>query len=402
MLPNKLLRAALPALLAVLAGGAVLAQPICCYNCGSGGPAKLAVAKQDFQQRSAWNEQRSRVPASALPDLDLKPSRAAQRKFIGSIAGTWDNVDGYITIPYPVDGTGELDILLRGFPAEASGEPDTYRIPKWDRSLYWLEMDNQPPRLLQALELTADYVPVPGDDYHDSMDNGPGTVTGDCTLGAGCTLNLIPYLRYREAGADYSAPTFPRDNFLPGNSSGFIEVGMSFVTDADGDAIDARVLFDGGRAEAFFVGDSIQMATLAYKIDEPEYIYALGYAAFVDLDESATISRRQYVPGVDFADPSLPEDLNAGSRPIRLIIDASVSQGDDYSQGGGREGSFAYGGPFEQGFTWQQAPAHIEEDSFERPRVVPQAGVAKQRSSWIRVTPPSAADAPLRIAVLGE
>lgn len=398
MLSNTLMRVVASALLAVLVGGAVLAQPICCYNCGSGGPTKLAVAKLDFRQHSAWNEQRRRVPDATASRTNLKPPGAGQAKFVGSIPGSWDNVDGYITIPYLVDGTGELDILLRGFPAEASGEQDIYRIRQWDRSLYWLEMSGQPPRLLQALELSDDYVPQPGDDYHDSMDSGPGTVTGDCTLGAGCTLNLIPYLRYREAGVDYSAPTFPRDDFLPGNSSGFIEVGMSFVTDVNGDAIDARVLFDDGRAEPFFVGDSIQMATLAYKMDEPEYIYALGYAPFVLLDESASISRRQYVPGADFTDSSLPEDLNAGARPIRLVIDASVAQGDDYSQGGGREGTFAYGGPFDQGFTWQEAPVHIEEDSFERPRAVPQAGVAKQRSAWLRPLRPAAAGRGLHVA----
>ncbi|MCK7594398.1 hypothetical protein [Pseudomarimonas salicorniae] len=367
------------------------ANPICCYNCHTTGPSPQSVSKLEFRQQvPAWADMMAKVRRHPG---ELATGGGTSAKFVGAVEGTWDDVDGYITIPYRVAGLGELDILLRGFPALPTASEATYATPRWDRRLYWLEMDGQPPRLLQALELDDDYVPEAGDGYFDAVDNGPGTVTGDCTTGAGCTLNFIPYFRYREAGVDYSDPQFPRDDFLPGNTAGFIEVGMSFVTDAQGDAIDARVLFSDGRREPFFVGDSIQLATLAYKMDEPEYIYALGYAPFVVLDDSAVIVRRAYIPGEDFSDAALPPDLDAGDRPVRLVLDASTAQGDGYSAGGARaQDAFAYGGPFDLGFTWRRAPTHVIGDSFERPRAVPQAAAKLGRTSWIRAQRPHAAE----------
>jgi hypothetical protein len=340
-----------------------LATPMCC-NCDRGGPDR-AIATDKMQMRDhALDRLVARRNASkGSPSPDPTP-------FYGEIAGNWDDVDGYFSLPYNVEKLGEVNILLRGFPARPVGGV-RYAVEGWDRSVYWLDVGDGTPRLLQALELANDYVPEADDYFFDSE-----VVVDTCSAGARCTLNLVPYLRYQEFGADYT------DRGAEENGVVFDEIQLAFVTDGEGDAIDAAVLFDPedvpDAIQPFELGDKILLATLAYKIDEPEYIYALGYMeAFAPLTLDASIGRANYIPGTDFIDPELPPDLDAGNRPVRLILDASSGHGDGYGTGGERPpGAFSYAGPFALGFVWRNAQSFISQDGFEG--LVPAGDKAKR------------------------
>ena len=360
---------ALLALALLSAASSVLATPMCC-NCNSGGPTRATATYRMQMQERLLDRLMPRRGARALsPPLSPHDDPTA---FYGDIAGDWDDVDGYFSLPYNVATVGQLNILLRGFPARPVGG-GRYAVEGWDRSVYWLDVGDGTPRLLQALELASDYVPESDDYFFDS-----DAVTKTCSAGARCTLNLVPYLRYQEFGADYT------DRGAEENGVHFDEIQLAFVTDGDGDAIDAAVLFDEEEVpeaiQPFELGDKILLATLAYKIDEPEYIYALGYmTAFAPLTLDAGISRANHVPGVDFMDPDLPADLDAGNRPVRLILDASAGRGDGYGTGGTRPpDAFFYGGPFDLGFTWKNAQSFLHRDGFET--LVP-ASVASKRAA---------------------
>jgi hypothetical protein len=364
-----------------LAGAApqAAAQPICCYNCGPNGPARTvalpgrAQPSRALEQFMAIQQRHSRTvsPAVLLSDPSI---------FVGEINGTWEDIDGYFTIPYTLPVLGQMNILLRGFPTQPLGG-NRYAVTGWDRSVYWLDVGDGTPRLLQALELATDYVPAEEDYFYDTPE-----VRTTCVIGAGCTLNLVPYLRYQEFGANYSNRGHNE------NGVRFDQIQMAFVTDDNGDAIDAAVLFDDAAPttpiQPFQQGDTILLSTLAYKIDEPEYIYALGYMdVFEPLQPSANITRANYVPGVDFVDPDLPANLDAGNRPVRLILDASNGDGGGYGTGGTRTAEFAYGGPFDLGFLWKDAQAFVFRDGLET--LVPaNRGAAKSapRWSWVRET----------------
>jgi len=338
------------------AASCVLATPICC-NCNSGGPSRPMATEKIQMREHALDRLVPRGNASKVSPLPS--SLDDPTTFYGDIAGNWDDVDGYFSLPYSVANLGELNILLRGFPARSVGG-DRYAVEGWDRSVYWLDVGDGTPRLLQALELAGDYVPVAGDYFF-----GSETVVDTCSAGAGCTLNLVPYLRYQEFGADYSHRGAEEGGVK------FDEIQLAFVTNGQGDAIDAAVLFDAEEVpdaiQPFELGDKILLATLAYKIDEPEYIYALRYmAAFAPLALNAGISRANYIPGTDFIDPELPADLDAGNRQVRLILDASSGRGDGYGTGGARPpGAFFYAGPFALGFVWKNAQSFVFRDGFE-------------------------------------
>lgn len=285
---------------------------------------------------------------------------ADRRKFFGAgPAGTWEDVDGYFTFAYFYPTVGDLDLLIRGFPAVRVPNSNDYRVEEWDRSAYWLEVDGNPPRLLQALELSADFVPETGQIFADNPD-----VVATCTSGAGCTLNFVAYFRYRQSNA---APNAYQD--LSG----------AFVTDGEGDAIDFVLFIEDAQGnvtgnERLTAGDQIELNLLGFRIEDPEFIFAISYAPALTLHPDTTAIRRaNYVPGVDFADSTLPPDLNAGARRIRLILDASNGAGEDYSDPGPRSGTFAYGGPFPLAFTWGQAADYLHRDGLERPLAVTQA-----------------------------
>ena len=61
-------------------------------------------------------------------------------------------------------------------------------------------------------------------------------------------------------------------------------------------------------------------------------------------------------PGQDFVDPNLA-NLNAGPRKIKFLLDA-------YRQTGNNR-SYAFGGPFTQGFTWSGVPDFLFRGNME-------------------------------------
>ena len=319
----------------------------------------------------------------AIPEQLVAPARlAAERrklheragtadapaKFAGEVDGEWDDVDAYFTFPYFEPSVGDLDILIRGFPAVRSGTSNVYTLDDWDRNAYWLEMGTPyPPRMLQSLDLVSDYVPVSGELFFDSA-----VVVSTCTTPAArCTLNYVPHVQYRQSGVV---------------DESFEELAMVFVTDGQGDAIDALVLIEDGNGEVidgepFSAGDAIKLNTLGYRMDEPEYIYALEYMDdFAVLDTGDFISLSHHVPGSDFEDPDMLPEFDAADVPIRLVLDASIAAADDYDDRGGRTGTFAYGGPFPLGFTWGDALDFVHRDGMEALRAATQAPPAAIKS----------------------
>ncbi len=366
------LRALSIAIAAIFSSSASMAGAVrCCDPCCERG--MTAFDKPETLQVPPYLDSmtslKTKVPVGTLASHRAVSTPSTQ--FAGTVPpGQWDDVDAYITFPYFFPADGEVDILLRGFAASQIGTSNEYRFDGWDRTLYWLETQGQPPRLLQALELTKDFVPVSGELFSDNPE-----VVSTCIPGAGCTVNFVAYFRYRQSNA---APNT------------FENLGGVFVTNAAGDAIDAVVLIENAQgvvtgAERLSVGDQIELNLLAYKIDEPDFIYTYKYMDFQTLDATTFISRRNYVPGVSFSDPSLPANLDAGNRPLRLILDASVGAADDYDNGGDRAGTFAYGGPYPLGFKLNQVQEFLHYDGVETKRAVLQAPPTPPRQSNARI-----------------
>lgn len=319
-----------------------------CNNC------RIAIEKSELMQLPPTLSGMQSVLAARTALRRSADSNGNVGKFVGTAPpGKWDDVDAYFTFAWFYPEIGQVDLLLRGFPALRDGASDNYRVDEWDRSLYWLEVTGQPSRLIQALELTADFVPEAGELFADNPD-----VVSTCTPGAGCTVNFVAYFRYRQEGA------------APGT---FEDLSGAFVTEGDGDAIDFLVFTEDEQGqvvgeERISGGDQIELNLLGFRMDEPEYIYAFQYAPFVTLQpETTSISRANYLPGIDFVDPALPPNLNAADQEIRLVLDASSEAGTGYVGGGNsRPGNYAYGGPFRLGFTWGQAIDFLHRGSFER------------------------------------
>jgi len=324
------------------------------------GVNRIAIDKSELMQLPPALSGMQSILAARTALRKSADSKGSVAKFAGTAPpGQWDDVDGYFTFSQFYPEIGQVDLLLRGFPALRNGTSDDYRIDKWDRSLYWLEVTGQPPRLIQALELTANFVPQAGELFADNPD-----VVSTCMLGAGCTVNFVAYFRYRQQAA---APDT------------YENLGGAFVTDGNGIAIDFLVFTENAQGqvtgnERITAGDQIQLNLLGFRMNEPEYIYGFEYAPFVTVQpETTSIRRANYLPGVDFVDPELPTNLNAAGQEIRLVIDASSGAGGGYVGGGGaRPGNYAYGGPYRLGFTWGEALDFLHRGNFERQLATPQ------------------------------
>ncbi|MBK8285983.1 MAG: hypothetical protein IPK97_14545 [Ahniella sp.] len=103
-------------------------------------------------------------------------------------------------------------------------------------------------------------------------------------------------------------------------------------------------------------GDELKLSTIGYKLDEPGFVYVLGYMDFVTIDTGVSIERKYYVPGQDFVDPNLV-NLNAGPRKIKFLLEA-------YRENGSTS-SYAFGGPFNLGFTWSGVPDFLFRGNME-------------------------------------
>ena len=269
---------------------------------------------------------------------------------LGEIAGEWTGVDGYVTYTQNFPTVGFLQILLRGYEATREGTSNRYRAD-WDRRIYWLNIDGDGPgipHLLPALELTSSYIPAMNDPFPEF--NSDANVIAECTATSPCALNWVPFVSYRDPLTDYS-----------GYPEGAADADLYFVANANGDAVAVSLdLYDAngepdGRTR-LNAGDELKLSTIGYKLNEPGFVYVLGYMDFVTIDTGVSIERKYYLPGQDFVDPNLA-NLNAGPRKIKFLLDAYLQNGSNRS--------YAFGGPFALGFTWSGVPDFLFRGNME-------------------------------------
>jgi len=265
------------------------------------------------------------------PGLDL----------LGEVEGEWDLVDGYVVFTYdftPLSPAfGQLQVLVRGFQTVREGMTSRYRVDGWDRTAYWIDFDGAGPaipHLLPALTVLSDYQ---ANDPDFPEFNASTAVQTACTAITPCTVNWSPYLLHKEQGVDYSG--------WPAEAA---EADLLFVADSDGNAVQSLldvydINGDYEYSDISYAGYCLQITTMGYKLSEPGYIYLIGYMDFETITQSLLIQPENYVPGVDFNDPRLNADLDAGNRRIKFLLDAQRDGGSGVMQ-------YAYGGPFEQGF----------------------------------------------------
>lgn len=104
-------------------------------------------------------------------------------------------------------------------------------------------------------------------------------------------------------------------------------------------------------------GDQLQLSTLGFKLSEPEFLYTVTYTDFVTLDDQLQIQLENYIPGVDFPDPNLLPDFNAGQLRMKLLLDAQRTTGGTTT--------IALVGPFDLGFNWAGAQDFMFRNGYE-------------------------------------
>lgn len=280
----------------------------------------------------------------------------------GELSGEWDSVDVNLVFTYDFTATnptiGVLQVFVRGWPGVRDGSSNRYRA-QWDRAAYWIDFDGNgsgAPKLLPASELAENYVPAAGNDPYPDLASNPAVIAA-CTIAHPCTVQFSPYVLLREAGVDYSA--YPD---LAAQSD------LLFVANDLGQAVTAVVdIYDENEefveTKPLTAGDAIELSVQAYKLGEPQFMYLVDQMDFTTLQNSTQIQLANYVPGVDFEDPFLPANLNAGSRRLKVMLDAYRVAGN----------TFAFGGPFDLGFTWSQALDVLYQNSYESPQSSPQS-----------------------------
>lgn len=295
---------------------------------------------------------RLQSPAPTQPGSILAGGSLTLR---GRLAGNWDQVDGNVVFTYDFTAVapdiGPLQVLVRGLPAVQTS-PDEYSV-EWDRSAYWLDFDGNAggvPHLLGTLQLESQYVPLTSNDPYPEFANDPAVIA-TCTASTPCTVQLSEYTLLREPGVDYSA--YP-DLAAPAD--------LLFVASPLGQAIAAAVdVFDANgqfvETKDLVTGDQLKISIIGYKLGEPDSVYLVEHMDFVALQAGLRIELQNYIPGVDFVDPSLPPNLNAGDRRMKLLLDANRDT----------EGTitWAFGGPFDLGFTWRDALTFLFRSGFD-------------------------------------
>ncbi len=269
---------------------------------------------------------------------------------LGEIAGEWTRVDGYVTFTQNVPELGFMQILLRGYDTTRDGTSNRYRADL-DRRIYWLNFDGDGPGipyLMGSLEWVSNYVPAANDPFPEF--NGDANVLAECTVPSPCSINVLPYVLYRDPVTDYTGyPDKAAD-------SDFL-----FVTNADGDAVAVSLdLFDANGQPAgqtsLNSGDELQLSTIGYKLNEPGFVYIVGYMDFVTIDTGVSIERKYYSPGNDFIYPNIV-NLNLGAHKIKFLLDAFVQNGSNRS--------YAFAGPFALGFNWNGVPDFLFRGNME-------------------------------------
>lgn len=313
----------------------------------------------------------SAVPAGQLDEresmlrapLGNAPAGAAGAgliNLVGELSGTWDGVDCNVVFSYDFSAVapaiGRLQVLVRSYDADRVPGTPRYRA-SWDRAAYWLDFDGpgpSVPQLLGAIERTRGYVPATTGDPYPEFATNPA-VQAACTAASPCTVNITPYVLLREPGVDYSG--YPdlaasADVIFVANAQGQAIAGAVDIYDANNQFVDTKPLTEG---------DQLQLTTVGYKLTEPGFFYLMQMTDFVALDDTLQIQLENYIPGVDFADPGLPPDLNAGQLRMKLLLDG-------YAAGGGTP-NFALAGPFDLGFDWAGTPGFLFRDGFDAPVV---------------------------------
>ncbi len=324
-------------------------------------PTLEAVSVQDLRsrQRRAGPAVAAKAAAKGIapgtPGLPLE----------GELSGAWDTVDAYLTFPYRFPDSGfEAQVLLRGFDVGPPVDGTRYRVDAWDRTIYWLDFDvadpAKVPRLLATLQLADGYQPQPNDAFPEFRTDA---AVIDACAAADCTINWVPYVLLREAGRDYAS--YP---------DAAADASMYFVADAQGDALvavmdisDASGNFE--RTDFLYEGDELEVSTIAYRISEPGFVYIVKVMNAEVLGNGFAIERRHYIPGEDFEDPDLVDDLDAANRPIRLLIDAQR----------GNPAEFQFAGPFDLGYTWGKVPHFVFGSDFESRAVATAAKLVRRR-----------------------
>jgi hypothetical protein len=278
---------------------------------------------------------------------------------VGELPGTWDAVDSNVVFSYDLSAVapaiGRLQILVRGFDAERVPGTSRYKA-SWDRAAYWLDFDGpgpSVPRLLGAIERTRGYVPATSGDPYPEFATNPA-VQATCIAASPCVVNITPFVLLREPGVDYSA--YPdlaasADLLFVANAQGQAIAGVVDIYDANAQFVDTKPLTEG---------DQIQLTTVGFKLSEPEFFYVVQFTDFVTLDDTLQIQLENYIPGVDFADPGLPPNLNAGQLRMKLLLDGYAA---------GSTPNTALAGPFDLGFDWAGTPGFLFRDGFDAPAV---------------------------------
>lgn len=280
----------------------------------------------------------------------------------GQLDGTWEQVSGYVVFTYDFTPTrpdiGRLQLLVRGWPALPGPGTNGYQV-QWDRSSYWLDFDgdgSEVPHLLPTQQLFSAYVPQTANDPYPEFATDEN-VLEECTTLSPCTIQLSEYVQLREPGVDYSQyedEAASVDLLFVANRFGQAIAAVVDVYDANQEFVETKDLVED---------DQLKLSVIAYKVSEPDSLYVIGYTEFAPLEPALRIELQNYIPGADFEDSWLAADLNAGQRRMKLLLEGY--------RGDGANGLWAFGGPYDLGFTWAEALIFLNQDGFETPAAAP-------------------------------
>ena len=320
-------------------------------HCGGGGTKVRGVlAERYLPLQSSAIFRRDSGTGSELQQRYLDGTSAetlARSEFqgetlFGELAGNWDAVTAFITIPYSFDdGITEDYLLLRGLPTERLPDSDTYQINNWTRSAYWIDVGDGVPRVLSSELLDPNYVPDVDDPFEDSG-----------------VLNYSQLVLYQVEGEDYS-------EFENGAAFGVV----FFLTDpASGEVIDAVIDlysndFEYEYTSFLYEGDKLLPLLITYKLDEPELLYYAEYGEFITLSQNVEIGPANHIPGVDFVDPDLEQlesEFDAATVPLVLLLEGFAAPEDPEG-----DPEWAYSTPNPLGYSWGQSAVRIFGSRFE-------------------------------------
>lgn len=342
-------------ILALLPANGVLAGSA---DTGNNGSTRNSAWARPIEGLGSHRRAQPATPTAA-PESTLAGGTLTLR---GTLDGEWDNVDGHVVFTFDFTpwfpDVGPLQMFVRGYPALREGNSNRYSV-QWDRSSYWLDFDGDGPsvpHLLPAMQLAGNYVPQATNDPYPEFANEPGVIAA-CTTSQPCTVQTSTYVLLKEPGVDYSAypdQAAQADLLFVANHLGQAIAGALDVYNANNQFVRTKDLVEG---------DQLEISILGHKLSEPDFIYQIRYARFAELDPGLRIELANYIPNVDFTDPRLGPSLDAGNRQMKLLLEA------DRSVSGNT--TWAYGGPFEAGFTWANALIFLHRSGFETPQISP-------------------------------